>query len=56
MDGHFLIGARAVTREAGFSGFDPSRGEEIAPIFSVSTTEDVAEACRLAAEAFDRFR
>jgi NADP-dependent aldehyde dehydrogenase len=56
MDGHFLIGARAVTREASFSGFDPSRGEAIAPLFSVSTTEDVAEACRLAAEAFDRFR
>jgi len=56
MDGHFLIGARAVTRKDGFSGVDPSRGEEIAPIFSVSTTEDVAEACRLAAEAFDAFR
>jgi len=56
MDGHFLIGARAVARDATFSGYDPSRGEEIAPAFSISTAEDVAEACRLAAEAFDAFR
>jgi alpha-ketoglutaric semialdehyde dehydrogenase len=56
MDGHFLIGARAVARDATFSGYDPSRGEQIAPAFSISTAEDVAEACRLAAEAFDAFR
>jgi 2,5-dioxopentanoate dehydrogenase len=56
MDGHFLIGARAVTRDATFSGHDPSRGEAIAPLFSVSTPEDVVDACRLAANAFDAFR
>jgi len=56
MDGHFLIGGRAVTRDDIFEGYDPARGETIAPAFAVSTADDVAEACRLAGEAFDVFR
>lgn len=56
MDGSFLIGAQAVTGTETFRAFDPSTGEEIEPQFSVSTADHVALACRLAAEAFDRFR
>jgi alpha-ketoglutaric semialdehyde dehydrogenase len=56
MDGSFLIGARDVASAETFRGFDPSTNEEIAPDFAVSSTDDVAEACRLADEAFDRFR
>jgi NADP-dependent aldehyde dehydrogenase len=56
MDGHFLIGERAVTTDETFDAYDPSRGETIAPAFSVSSEADVAEACRLAADAFDTYR
>ncbi|WP_156455349.1 aldehyde dehydrogenase family protein, partial [Sphingomonas sp. CCH5-D11] len=56
MDGTFPIGARLVSRDETFQGYNPTTGETIAPAFAVSTTEDVAEACRLAAEAFDTFR
>lgn len=56
MDGSFPIGAKAVTGTETFRGFDPSTGEEIDPPFYVSTADHVAEACLLAAEAFDTFR
>jgi 2,5-dioxopentanoate dehydrogenase len=56
MDGSFLIGARSVTSDELFQAFDPSTNELLEPGFAVSTPEHVAEACRLAAEAFDTFR
>lgn len=56
MDGTFPIGARNVRRDETFQGSNPTTGETIEPAFAVSTTDDVAEACRLAAEAFDTFR
>ncbi len=56
IDGSFPIGARMVTREEGFEAYNPTTGETIGPRFSVSTTDDVAEACALAAQAFDTFR
>ncbi len=56
MDGTFLVGARAVSREETFHAVDPSAGTEIGPAFSIATTDDVDAACRLAADAFDGFR
>lgn len=56
MDGSFQIGARDVTRGETFRGVDPSTGAEIEPAFSIATDDDVAEACALAAAAFDTFR
>jgi NADP-dependent aldehyde dehydrogenase len=56
MDGSFPIGARNVSRDETFRGYNPTTGETIEPAFAVSTTEDVAEACRLAAAAFGTFR
>ena len=56
MDGSFPIGARFVTRDETFKGYDPTVGETIEPAFAVSSVEDVAEACRLAEAAFDTFR
>ncbi|UIJ46053.1 aldehyde dehydrogenase (NADP(+)) [Sphingomonas cannabina] len=56
MDGSFLIGARAVTTDETFTGFDPATNEALDPPFSVATVDHVAEACRLADEAFDTYR
>lgn len=56
MDGSFVIGARSVQRRETFRAFDPALGSEIDPPFSISSIADVADACRLADEAFDAFR
>ncbi|HUO23267.1 MAG TPA: aldehyde dehydrogenase (NADP(+)) [Caulobacteraceae bacterium] len=56
MAGGFLIGANEVERAETFQSFDPSLGSHLPTAFSVSGLDDVAEACRLAAEAFDAFR
>lgn len=56
MDGSFLIGAREVSSDEVFRGYDPSTNELIEPAFAISTPGDVAEACRLADAAFDSFR
>ncbi|HVI98791.1 MAG TPA: aldehyde dehydrogenase (NADP(+)) [Sphingomonas sp.] len=56
MDGSFPIGARAVTREETFRAIDPATNEALDTDFAVSSLDDVAEACRLADEAFDTFR
>ena len=56
MDGHFLIGAEAVTTTETFRAYDPSTGETIAPDFAISTPAHVARACTLADAAFDAFR
>ena len=56
MDGSFLIGAKTVTTDTTFRAYDPTTGETIAPDFSTSTPEHVAEACALAAAAFDTYR
>ncbi len=55
--GEMLIGARAV-RGAGepIQGFDPARGKRLDPPFGTATAENLEEACRLAADAFDAFR
>ena len=55
-DGHFLIGAHAVTTNETFRATDPSTNLAVEPPFAVSAPEHVAAACRLAAEAFDAFR
>jgi alpha-ketoglutaric semialdehyde dehydrogenase len=56
MDGSFPIGTRDVTSTDVFHGYNPSTNEAIEPAFSVSSADDVAEACRLADAAFDSFR
>lgn len=56
MDGSFPVGAMSITRAATFQGSNPATGELLDPPFSVSEPGDVAEACRLADEAFDTFR
>lgn len=55
MDGG-LQGGKAAAGAEMFRAVDPSTGLNIAPDFAVSTDTDVAEACRLAEEAFDAFR
>src|SRR3546814_18821280 len=56
MDGSFLFGARAVTRDDTFRAIDPATNEALDPAFATSSLDDVAEACRLAADAFDTYR
>jgi len=52
-----LIGQRAtVGRDEPIRAVDPTTGEMIEPGFSGASTDDVAEACALAAQAFPRFR
>jgi 2,5-dioxopentanoate dehydrogenase len=57
LSGEMLIGARAV-RGAGtpIQGSDPVTGKQLDPPFGTATTQDLEEACRLAADAFDSFR
>ncbi len=55
--GHLLIGGADVEgRDPSFRGFNPGTGEALEPPFGGGTAADVAEACRLAAAAFDRYR
>lgn len=56
MDGSFLIGSRAVFRDETFRALDPATNTTVAPDFSVSTAQDVSDACAQAAAAFDSFR
>ena len=55
--GEALIGGTAV-RGTGkhFKAFDPTKREELEPAFYAVDEEQIDEACRLAAEAFDTFR
>ncbi|MBR0552516.1 aldehyde dehydrogenase (NADP(+)) [Stakelama marina] len=56
MDGSFLIGGQAVTSSETFRAVDPATNEALDTDFAVSTKEHVAQACKLADEAFDSFR
>ena len=56
MDGSFFVGASRVTRTETFQASDPSTDALLEPKFSVSSAADVADACRLADEAFQSFR
>ena len=55
--GDLLIGSE-LRRGAGssFRAVNPATGETMEPAFSTGTALDVADACRLAGEAFDTFR
>jgi alpha-ketoglutaric semialdehyde dehydrogenase len=55
--GDLLIGSQ-LRRGVGasFRAINPSTGETMEPAFSAGTALDVADACRLAGEAFDGFR
>src|SRR3546814_12618905 len=56
MEGNFLIAARAVTRDDTYRAIDPATNEALDPAFATSSLDDGAEACRLAADAFDTYR
>src|SRR3546814_15275117 len=56
MDGSFLIGARAVTRDDTFRAIDPATNEALDPALATSSPADVPEACRLAHDALDPSR
>ncbi len=56
MDGSFLIGARAVTTDTRFTGFDPAADTPLAPDFAAADASHVEQACLLADAAFDVFR
>lgn len=57
MDGRFLLGSRAIETDAKFRAVEAASGAEIPePAFSISREAHVAEACALAAGAFDSFR
>ena len=54
--GAFLVGGEDRLGAARFAAINPATGEALAPDFGCSGAGDVADACRLAAEAFDGFR
>ncbi|WP_322042091.1 aldehyde dehydrogenase (NADP(+)) [Paraburkholderia sp. J67] len=56
--GDMLIGGRAVRgSDKPLLAFNPATGEDIpAPVFGSGTVENVAQACELAAAAFDTYR
>ncbi len=56
LDGASLIGGEAVRGGDLFRAVDPSTGELIAPEFAGVGAAEVAQACALAAEAFDTYR
>lgn len=57
LTGEMLLGARRKRGQAGrFQAIDPRTGEPLAPEYGISDDDDVAQACRLAAQAFDPFR
>ena len=52
-----LIGAASVTgREEAIRGYDPTKGEPLAPAYGGASGDDLERACRLADEAFDGYR
>ena len=56
MHGKFPIGATLVSTSETFAGRAAADGSELPGRFSISSTADVAEACRLAEAACDAFR
>jgi len=57
LTGDLLIGGEERRGQAGaFTGIDPRTGETLAPSFGSASAEDVRDACRLAAAAFDTYR
>ncbi|SEQ85795.1 NADP-dependent aldehyde dehydrogenase [Faunimonas pinastri] len=57
LHGEMLVGSSARRGTSGsLRGFDPSTGEKLDPAYGGATAQDVQEACRLAAEAFDTYR
>lgn len=57
ISGDLLIGAQS-RRGSGppLTAINPATGETMAPAFPAGTARDVADACRLAGDAFDAFR
>ncbi len=57
LTGTLLIGGADVPgRDAPFHAVNPKTGEPLEPAFGSGTAQDVAKACLLATEAFDRYR
>ncbi len=55
IDGSILIGAQALRRDAIFRAINPATGAVFGPDFCEANTDDVAQACTVAASAFDIF-
>jgi NADP-dependent aldehyde dehydrogenase len=57
IEGEMFIGRRAVRGSVGeVRGVNPETGETLDPAYAGATREQLDEACRLAAEAFDAYR
>ncbi|POR52114.1 NADP-dependent aldehyde dehydrogenase [Paraburkholderia eburnea] len=60
ISGSALIGQRSSQRsvagESAFHAIDPVSGAQLEPAFARTSAQDVALACELAAQAFDRYR
>ncbi|GGO91083.1 NADP-dependent aldehyde dehydrogenase [Stakelama pacifica] len=56
MDGSFLIGSKSETANDTFRAMNPATDKALDTDFAISTTDHVAEACKLADAAFDSFR
>ncbi|NIE62610.1 aldehyde dehydrogenase (NADP(+)) [Burkholderia sp. Ax-1719] len=56
ISGSALIGQRSVAGEPAFHAINPVNGALLEPAFARTSTQDVALACELAAQAFDTYR
>jgi NADP-dependent aldehyde dehydrogenase len=57
INGEMIIGRRTLRGSAGsVRAYDPARQGQIEPEFGLATEADVAAACELAEQAFDRYR
>ncbi|KVC25239.1 aldehyde dehydrogenase (NADP(+)) [Burkholderia pseudomultivorans] len=56
ISGASLIGQRNVAGAEGFRAIDPATGATLEPVFGRASPQDVDDACRLAAQAFDAYR
>jgi NADP-dependent aldehyde dehydrogenase len=55
IDGSILVGGEFRRSPSSFHGFNPATGETVGPIYCEASPADVADACRLADEAAERF-
>ncbi|CAN7331733.1 aldehyde dehydrogenase (NADP(+)) [Phenylobacterium sp. LjRoot219] len=55
INGAVLVGAEERQRDLKFLAIDPAKGVELPTAFSSANEQDVADACALAAAAFERF-
>ncbi len=57
INGEMIIGRKAVQgKEGTVKAVDPSRNEQIEPAFGLASNAELEQACKLAGEAFDKYR